>query len=154
MKQNDDRRTVQGCDLLVPGLGELIGSSVREHDYNKLMKIVEERKMDITPLKWYIDLRKNGSTPTAGAGLGFEGEFAACWVGGGVMFISFCIFLRFSKSWPLNTPSRLPIIDGSKPNAFAKVLFKLLDSGAAPGAAPGAAACSLYETGLILLLEF
>jgi asparaginyl-tRNA synthetase len=52
MKQNDDGRTVQGCDLLVPGLGELIGSSVREHDYNKLMKIVEERKMDITPLKW------------------------------------------------------------------------------------------------------
>ena len=78
MKQNDDNRTVQGCDLLVPGLGELIGSSVREHDYNKLMKIVEERKMDITPLKWYIDLRKNGSTPTAGAGLGFDRLVRIC----------------------------------------------------------------------------
>jgi asparaginyl-tRNA synthetase len=78
MKQNDDNRTVQGCDLLVPGLGELIGSSVREHDYNKLMKIVEERKMDITPLKWYIDLRRNGSTPTAGAGLGFDRLVRIC----------------------------------------------------------------------------
>ena len=78
MKQNDDGRTVQGCDLLVPGLGELIGSSVREHDYNKLMKIVEERKMDITPLKWYIDLRRNGSTPTAGAGLGFDRLVRIC----------------------------------------------------------------------------
>jgi len=78
MKQNDDNRTVQGCDLLIPGLGELIGSSVREHDYNKLMKIVEERKMDITPLKWYMDLRRNGSTPTAGAGLGFDRLVRIC----------------------------------------------------------------------------
>ena len=78
MKQNEDGRTVQGCDLLVPGLGELIGSSVREHDYNKLMKIVVERKMDITPLKWYINLRRNGSTPTAGAGLGFDRLVRIC----------------------------------------------------------------------------
>lgn len=78
MKQNADGRTVQGCDLLVPGLGELIGSSVREHDYQKLSKIVEERKMDITPLKWYMDLRKNGSTPTAGAGLGFDRLVRIC----------------------------------------------------------------------------
>ena len=78
MKQNEDGRTVQGCDLLVPGLGELIGSSVREHDYNKLMKIVEERKMDIAPLKWYIDLRRNGSTPTSGAGLGFDRLVRIC----------------------------------------------------------------------------
>ena len=78
MKQNEDGRTVQGCDLLVPNLGELIGSSVREHDYNKLMKVVEERKMDITPLKWYMDLRRNGSTPTAGAGLGFDRLVRIC----------------------------------------------------------------------------
>jgi asparaginyl-tRNA synthetase len=78
MKQNSDGKTVQGCDLLVPGLGELIGSSVREHDYQKLMKTVEERKMDITPIKWYIDLRKNGSTPTAGAGLGFDRLVRIC----------------------------------------------------------------------------
>jgi asparaginyl-tRNA synthetase len=78
MKQNTDGRSVQGCDLLVPGLGELIGSSVREHDYDKLMKVVEERKMDIGPIKWYIDLRKNGSTPTAGAGLGFDRLVRIC----------------------------------------------------------------------------
>lgn len=78
MKQNDDNRTVQGCDLLIPGLGELIGSSVREHDYDKLMKIVEERKMDIKPIQWYIDLRRNGSTPTAGAGLGFDRLVRIC----------------------------------------------------------------------------
>jgi asparaginyl-tRNA synthetase len=78
MKQNPDGRTVQGCDLLVPGLGELIGSSVREHDYDKLMKVVEERKMDIGPIKWYVDLRKNGSTPTAGAGLGFDRLVRIC----------------------------------------------------------------------------
>jgi len=78
MKQNDDEKTVQGCDLLVPGLGELIGSSVREHDYDKLMKIVEERKMDIAPIQWYIDLRCNGSTPTAGAGLGFDRLVRIC----------------------------------------------------------------------------
>ena len=78
MKQNADGRTVQGCDLLIPGLGELIGSSVREHDYNKLSKVIEERKMDINSLKWYIDLRKNGSTPTAGAGLGFDRLVRIC----------------------------------------------------------------------------
>jgi asparaginyl-tRNA synthetase len=78
MKQNDDNRTVQGCDLLIPGLGELIGSSVREHDYDKLMKIVDERKMDIKPIQWYIDLRRNGSTPTAGAGLGFDRLVRIC----------------------------------------------------------------------------
>jgi len=72
MKQNEDGRTVQACDLLIPGVGELIGSSVREDNFDKLMKVVNERKMDVTPLKWYLDLRKNGSTPTAGAGLGFD----------------------------------------------------------------------------------
>jgi asparaginyl-tRNA synthetase len=78
MKQNPDGRTVQGCDLLVPGLGELIGSSVREHDYEKLMNTVKERNMDISPIKWYIDLRRNGSTPTAGAGLGFDRLVRIC----------------------------------------------------------------------------
>ena len=78
MKQNLDNRTVQGCDLLIPGLGELIGSSVREHDYTKLMQVVKDRNMDITPLKWYMDLRRNGSTPTAGAGLGFDRLVRIC----------------------------------------------------------------------------
>jgi asparaginyl-tRNA synthetase len=78
MKQNEDNRTVQGCDLLIPQLGELIGSSVREHDYEKIMKTLTERKMDESKLKWYLDLRKNGSTPTAGAGLGFDRLVRIC----------------------------------------------------------------------------
>lgn len=78
MMANPDNRTVQGCDLLVPGLGELIGSSVREHDYDRLMATIQERNMDPTPLSWYIDLRKNGSTPSAGAGLGFDRLVRIC----------------------------------------------------------------------------
>ena len=78
MKQNDDGKTVQACDLLIPGLGELIGSSVREENYEKLMETVNLRKMDATKLKWYIDLRLNGSTPTAGAGLGFDRLVRIC----------------------------------------------------------------------------
>ena len=78
MKHNEDGRTVQGCDLLVPGLGELIGSSVREEDYDKIMKVVAQRKMDVSSLKWYLEMRRNGSTPTAGAGLGFDRLVRIC----------------------------------------------------------------------------
>jgi asparaginyl-tRNA synthetase len=67
-----DRTTVQGCDLLVPGLGELIGSSIREHDYDRLQAEVARRMMDPKPLQWYLNLRKNASVPTGGAGLGFD----------------------------------------------------------------------------------
>jgi asparaginyl-tRNA synthetase len=78
MKQNDDQKTVQACDLLIPELGELIGSSVREDNYEKLIKTMRERKMDEKTLKWYIDLRRNGSMPTAGAGLGFDRLVRIC----------------------------------------------------------------------------
>jgi asparaginyl-tRNA synthetase len=72
MKQSDDERTVESCDLIIPFLGELCGASVREDDFEKLMKVVTDRKMDIRPIQWYIDLRKDGSVPTAGFGMGFE----------------------------------------------------------------------------------
>ncbi len=72
MKQNEDGRTVQGSDLLIPGLGELIGESVREENYEKLLEVANEKKIDIKTLEWYMNLRKNGSVPTAGAGLGFD----------------------------------------------------------------------------------
>jgi len=78
MKANDDGRTVQGCDLLIPGLGELVGSSVREHDYDKLMAVINARKMDPSKLGPYLELRINGSTPTAGAGLGFDRLVRIC----------------------------------------------------------------------------
>jgi asparaginyl-tRNA synthetase len=85
MKQNDksddiddSRLTVQACDLLVPQLGELIGASVREDNYDKLIKEMKDRKMNIIPLQFYLDLRKNAATPTAGGGLGFDRLVSVC----------------------------------------------------------------------------
>ncbi len=72
MKQNDDGKTVQAMDLLVPGIGELIGGSAREDSYEKLLKRCDEMKLDVKPLQWYLDLRRYGSVPHAGFGLGFE----------------------------------------------------------------------------------
>jgi asparaginyl-tRNA synthetase len=78
MLANPDNKTVQGCDLLIPGLGELIGSSVREYDYERLMSVVKQRNMDQKSIRWYLELRANGSTPTAGAGLGFDRLVRVC----------------------------------------------------------------------------
>jgi asparaginyl-tRNA synthetase len=66
------RHTVQGCDLLIPGLGELIGSSIRTHDYDDLVAEMTRRKMDMKPMQYYIDARRNGTFPHGGAGLGFD----------------------------------------------------------------------------------
>ena len=64
--------TMQGTDVLFPSIGEIIGGSVREENYDKLMKEVNRRGMDLTHLWWYLDTRKYGSCPHAGFGLGFE----------------------------------------------------------------------------------
>lgn len=72
MKQNDDGKTVRAMDVLVPGVGELIGGSQREDNYDKLIRRMEENKMDVANYWWYTDLRKYGSCPHAGFGLGFE----------------------------------------------------------------------------------
>lgn len=76
MKQNapdaEGRITVQGCDLLMPFMGELVGSSVREENANVLLEEMGRRGMDPTSLGWYIDLRRNGGCRTSGAGIGFE----------------------------------------------------------------------------------
>ena len=63
---------MQGTDVLFPQIGEIIGGSVREADYDKLMGEINRRQMDKTHLWWYIDTRKFGSCPHAGFGLGFE----------------------------------------------------------------------------------
>lgn len=82
MKQNESsdehRKTCQSCDLLVPYLGELIGSSIRTSDYNELLQEIKRRNMDPKQLDWYLDLRKNGGTYTGGAGLGFERLVTIC----------------------------------------------------------------------------
>ena len=64
--------TMQGTDVLFPQIGEIIGGSVREESYDKLMGEINRREMDQTHLWWYIDTRKWGSCPHAGFGLGFE----------------------------------------------------------------------------------
>ena len=72
MKQNPDGKTVAASDLLVPGIGELIGGSQREDDYEKLKARINELNLDEKDYWWYLDLRKYGSCEHAGFGLGFE----------------------------------------------------------------------------------
>ena len=72
MKQNDDGKTVRAMDVLVPRLGEIIGGSQREDDFTRLEKRIREMNMDPSEYDWYLDLRKFGSVPHSGFGLGFE----------------------------------------------------------------------------------
>ena len=72
MKQNPDGKTVAAVDLLVPGIGEIIGGSERENDYNKLLTRMQELGMNTDEYGYYLDLRRYGSTRHAGFGLGFE----------------------------------------------------------------------------------
>ena len=72
MKQNPDGKTVAAADILVPKIGEIIGGSQREESYDKLLERMKELNMDIDTYKWYLDLRKFGSVPHSGFGLGFE----------------------------------------------------------------------------------
>ncbi len=72
MKQNDDGKTVAAMDLLVPLVGELIGGSQREDDYDKLLARMNELGLDLDDYDWYLDLRKYGTAVHSGFGLGFE----------------------------------------------------------------------------------
>lgn len=72
MKINDDGKTVQGTDVLFPTIGEIIGGSVREESYDKLMQEIERRGIPMKDMWWYLDTRRYGSAPHAGFGLGFE----------------------------------------------------------------------------------
>ena len=72
MKLNDDGKTVAAVDCLVPGIGEIIGGSQREDDYDKLLARINELGLSEDDYKFYLDLRKYGSARHAGFGLGFE----------------------------------------------------------------------------------
>jgi asparaginyl-tRNA synthetase len=72
MKLNEDGKTVRGMDLLVPGIGELIGGSQREENYEKLKDRMEAMKVSTKELARFLDLRKYGTVPHAGFGVGFE----------------------------------------------------------------------------------
>ena len=73
MKQCDDESgECESFDLLAPKVGEMFGGSMREWRYEKLDEEIKKRQMDITPIQWYLDLRKTGSAPHGGWGLGFD----------------------------------------------------------------------------------
>ena len=72
MKINEDGKTVQGTDVLFPQIGEIIGGSVREENYDKLIGEIEARDMSMKDMWWYLDTRRYGTCPHGGFGLGFE----------------------------------------------------------------------------------
>jgi asparaginyl-tRNA synthetase len=75
MKTSDDKKTALCCDLLMPGIGEIAGGSLREDDYSALKENMKQKlgfEGDKNPLQWYLDLRKFGTTPHGGFGLGFD----------------------------------------------------------------------------------
>ncbi|MDD6880307.1 MAG: asparagine--tRNA ligase, partial [Firmicutes bacterium] len=72
MRLNDDNKTVAACDLLVPGVGEIIGGSQREERYDVLKARMDEMGLKEEDYWWYMDLRKYGGVKHAGYGLGFE----------------------------------------------------------------------------------
>lgn len=72
MRQNEDGKTVAAMDVLFPGIGEIIGGSQREERYERLVKRIHELNLPEKELWWYLDLRKFGSAPHSGFGLGFE----------------------------------------------------------------------------------
>jgi asparaginyl-tRNA synthetase len=72
MRLNDDGKTVTAMDLLVPGIGEIVGGSQREERLDVLQQNMRRHKMDPADYKWYLDLRRYGTVPHAGFGLGFE----------------------------------------------------------------------------------
>ena len=72
MKLNDDEKTVRAMDVLVPALGEIIGGSQREEDYDKLLSRMKTLNLNPDDYWWYLELRKYGTVPHSGFGLGFE----------------------------------------------------------------------------------
>ena len=72
MYLNDDERTVAAMDVLVPKVGEIIGGSQREHRHDVLLRRIDEQGLEREPYWWYLDLRRYGTVPHAGFGLGFE----------------------------------------------------------------------------------
>jgi asparaginyl-tRNA synthetase len=72
MRKNDDEKTVAAMDVLFPGIGEIIGGSQREERYDNLVKRINEMGLPEKELWWYLELRKFGSAPHSGFGLGFE----------------------------------------------------------------------------------
>lgn len=72
MKQNDDGKTVRAMDVLFPQIGEIIGGSQREEEYDKLLSRIKEMDIPIDSMWWFLETRQFGTVPHSGFGLGFE----------------------------------------------------------------------------------
>ena len=72
MTLNDDVKTVRAMDVLFPRIGEIIGGSQREENYEKLLSRIEELNIPMKDMWWYLDTRRFGTAPHSGFGLGFE----------------------------------------------------------------------------------
>jgi asparaginyl-tRNA synthetase len=72
MKMNDDGKTVRAMDVLFPRIGEIIGGSQREENYEKLLARIDELHIPVKDVEWYLETRKYGTAPHSGFGLGFE----------------------------------------------------------------------------------
>merc|ERR1719217_37743 len=96
MRDNDDGKTVAAMDLLVPGIGELIGGSQREERLDKLLEKMSDAGLEEKDYSWYVDLRRYGSVPHAGYGLGFER--LVCYVTGVANIRDAIAFPRFPGS--------------------------------------------------------
>ena len=78
MRLSDDRKTVAAMDILVPGIGEIIGGSQREERLEVLLSRMVEAGINLDDYSWYTDLRRYGSVPHSGYGLGFERLVQVC----------------------------------------------------------------------------
>ncbi len=72
IRVNDDQKTVAAMDILVPGIGEIVGGSQREERYDVLYERMQDAGIDVEEYAWYLVLRRYGTVPHAGFGLGFE----------------------------------------------------------------------------------
>jgi asparaginyl-tRNA synthetase len=72
MRVNDDHQTVAALDILVPGVGEIVGGSQREERVEMLIEQMEQKGVSLEDYRWYLELREFGSAPHAGFGMGFE----------------------------------------------------------------------------------